>query len=85
MQAELSALEREGMWKLVDAPPNIKPIGCIWVYKVKFHADDLIEWFKVRLMDKGFNQIEFLNYFDTYSPVAKMTTVKMMIALTTYP
>nr|ABD32757.1 Integrase, catalytic region [Medicago truncatula] len=53
METELAALEQIGTWKLVDLPPNIKPIGCRWG----------------------------LDYFDTYSPVAKLTTVRLIIAL----
>ncbi|MCH81656.1 hypothetical protein A2U01_0002447 [Trifolium medium] len=50
MKVELTALERTGTWKLVDIPPNVKPIGC-------------------------------LDYFETYSPVAKVTTVRLIITL----
>lgn len=46
MQGELSTLERMGTWQLVDAPPNIKPIWCRWIYKVKFHAYGSVERFK---------------------------------------
>jgi hypothetical protein len=53
MQAEITALENTGTWKLVDLPPNVKPVGCKWIYKVKYHVDGTIETYKARLVANG--------------------------------
>jgi hypothetical protein len=74
MQAELNALEDNNTWVLTKLPAGKKAIGCKWVYKIKLKSDGSIERHKARLVAKGYTQCEGLDYHETFSPVAKLTT-----------
>jgi len=81
MQAELQALQLNNTWTLTTLPPHKTVIGCRWVYKIKYQVDGSIERYKARLVAKGYTQMEGLDYLDTFSPVAKLTTVHLLLAL----
>ncbi|WVZ13411.1 hypothetical protein V8G54_010977 [Vigna mungo] len=81
MIAEIQALQRNDTWSLVKLPPNKKVVGCKWVYKTKLHAAGSVERHKARLVAKGFSQTEGMDFFETFSPVVKLTTVIFLISI----
>ncbi|WJZ84162.1 hypothetical protein VitviT2T_003781 [Vitis vinifera] len=78
---EMDSIMSNQTWELVDLPPGSKPIGCKWVFRRKYHTDGMIQTFKARLVAKGFKQREGIDYFDTYAPVARTTSIRTLFAL----
>ncbi|XP_068487037.1 uncharacterized mitochondrial protein AtMg00820-like [Phaseolus vulgaris] len=81
MQHELDALESNETWSLVDLPPGKCPIGCKWVFKAKHKPYVTIDRYKARLVAKGYTQTEGIEYFETFSPVVKITTIRFILSL----
>jgi len=77
----MAALDVNASWELVDLPEDKKAIGCKWVYKVKHNANGSVSRYKTKLVAKGYAQTYGIDYEETYSPVAKMTTVKAIIVM----
>ena len=69
-------------WELVDLPPGSKPNGSKWVFQRKYHTNDTIQTFKARLVAKGFKHSESVDYFDIYASVARITSIRILFALT---
>ena len=78
---EMDSIMQNNTWKLSDLPHGCKALGCKWLFKRKTKPDGSIDKFKARLVIQGFRQKEGVDFFDTYAPVARISTIRLLIAL----
>jgi len=81
MDEEIVTLNVNVTWELVALLKDKKAIGCKWVYKVKHNVDGSVSKYKARLVAKGYAQTYGIDYEETYSPIAKMTTIRAIIVM----
>ena len=81
MHREFNSLIKNGTWRKESLPPGRNAIQGKWVFKVKPKGDGTIDKFKCRLVCKGFTQRYGIDYLETFAPVAKLTSVRLLFAL----
>jgi hypothetical protein len=83
IHSEMDSILSNGTCELVDRPYGCKPMGCKWVLKKKLRSDGTIDKYKARLVAKGYTQKECEDFFDTYSPIARLTIIHILLSLAT--
>ena len=79
MVEEMAALHSSGTWDLITLPAGKTPVGCRWVYTVKIGPDGRVNRLKAQLVAKGYTQVYGSDYYDIFSPVAKIDYVRLSV------
>jgi hypothetical protein len=81
MDEEMAALDKNEAWDLVDFPTRRKPIGNKWVFKKKLN-EGKVEKYKARLVEKGYSQVEGIDFGEIFSLVSKLTSIRFLLSVT---
>ena len=80
MDDEMASIEKNQTWKLTKLPSEAKCIGVKWIYKTKLNENGDVSKYKARLVAKGYSQEQGLDYTEVYAPVARMDTIRTILA-----
>ena len=81
IKSEMDSMYDNQVWTLVDPPERVKPIGCKWVFKRKINMNGNVQTYKARLVAKGFKQIHGIDYDKTFSLVAMVKSIRILLAI----
>ncbi|KAJ9551099.1 hypothetical protein OSB04_015144 [Centaurea solstitialis] len=84
MRAEMQSMYDNQVWELTDLPQHCKAVGRKWVFKKKTDMDGNVHTFKARLVAKGFTQTHGIDYDETFSPVAMLKSIRILMAISAY-
>ncbi|KAA0049626.1 gag/pol protein [Cucumis melo var. makuwa] len=84
MDLEMESMYFNSVWELVDLPKGVKHIGCKWIYNRKRDSTGKVQTFKVRLVAKGYTQREGVDYEETFSPVAMLKSIRILMSIATF-
>ena len=84
MDSEIQSMYDNQVWNLVDNVPGRKTVGCKWIFKKKTDMEGKVHTYKARLVAKGFTQTQGIDYDETFSPVAKIKSIRVMLAIAAF-
>nr|GEU95626.1 retrotransposon protein, putative, Ty1-copia subclass [Tanacetum cinerariifolium] len=84
MNVEIQSMKDNEVWVLVELPPNGKTVGSKWIFKKKTDMDGIVQTYKARLVEKGYTQTLGIDYEETFSPVADIRAIRILIAIAAY-
>ena len=84
MREEMQSMSDNQVWELVDPNPGLRTIGCKWIFKIKMDMEGKPLTYKARLVAKGYRQIQGIDYEETFSAVAMVKSIPILLAIAAY-